>query len=73
MEIVLKVDREFEQICENSGTRPEVVLRCFMWDVTIASEAQRPQAERGVMEQLRKYAWGYFLRLNFPERYVQRE
>ncbi|MFX1766175.1 hypothetical protein PWP93_27015 [Paraburkholderia sp. A1RI-2L] len=69
MEIVLKVEREFEQICENAGTRPEVVLRCFMWDVTVAGEAQRPQAQHSVMEQLREHAWAYFLRLNFPERY----
>ena len=69
MEIVLKVDREFVQMCESAGTRPEVVLRCFMWDVLIAGEGQRPQSGGSVMEQLREYAWGYFLRLNFPEQY----
>ena len=69
MEICLKVDKQFNEICENAGTRPEVVLKCFMWDVMIAGEAQRPEPGRGVMEQLREYAWGYFMRLNFPEQY----
>lgn len=69
MEICLKVDKQFNEICENAGTRPEVVLKCFMWDVMIAGEAQRPETGRCVMEQLREYAWGYFLRLNYPEQF----
>ena len=69
MEITLKVDKVFKEMCENAGTRAEVVLKCFMWDVMIAGEGQRPEAGHSVMEQLREYAWGYFMRLNFPERY----
>ncbi|WP_442808226.1 hypothetical protein [Trinickia soli] len=34
-------------------------------------EAQRPEVGRSVMERLREYAWGYFMRLNFPEQYKQ--
>ena len=71
MEITLKVDKVFNEMCQNAGTRPEVVLKCFMWDVMIAGEGQRPESGRSVMEQLREYAWGYFMRLNFPERYKQ--
>jgi len=33
-----------------------------MWDMLIAGEGQRPQSGGSVMEQLREYAWGYFLR-----------
>ncbi|OXC76879.1 hypothetical protein BSU04_19860 [Caballeronia sordidicola] len=40
-----------------------------MWDVAIGGEGPRPQTNRDVMEQLRDYAWGYLLRVNFPERY----
>ena len=69
MEICLKVDKQFNEICENAGTRPEVVLKCFMWDVMIAGEAQRPEVGRSGMEQVREYAWGYFLRLNYPEQF----
>ena len=42
MEICLKVDKQFKEICENAGTRPEVVLKCFMWDVMIAGEGAAP-------------------------------
>ena len=46
MEITLKVDKAFTEICENAGTRPEVVLKCFLWDVMIAGEGLRPEAGR---------------------------
>jgi len=70
MEIVLKVDKEFNEICENAGTRAEVVLKCFMWDVMIAGEGQRPAlGSGGMLEQLREYAWGYFMQLNYPEQF----
>jgi|GEM_PF-6426656 len=45
MEITLKVDKQFNEICESAGTRPEVVLKCFMWDVMIAGEGQRPECQ----------------------------
>lgn len=45
MEITLKVDKVFNEMCENAGTRPEVVLKCFMWDVMIAGELP-PQTRR---------------------------
>jgi hypothetical protein len=76
MEIWLKVDKEFVEMCKNSRTRPEVVLLSFMWDVIIAGEGprpERPEMELAVFEQLREYAWGYFLRLNFPERYKKQQ
>ena len=52
MEITLKVDKVFNEMCQNAGTRPEVVLKCFMWDVMIAGEGQRPEAGRSRERQL---------------------
>jgi len=64
-QIMVTVDRYFEEVCANARSTPEHVLSCFMEDVTLRTASTRQD------ERCREYAWGYFMRLTFPDQFEQ--